>query len=64
MSIRQIMKSKAIVCSVPDTRKAEAVRNALEGPVTPQVPASILRAHPACELFLDEAAAALLARRP
>jgi glucosamine-6-phosphate deaminase len=64
MSIRQILKSKAIVCSVPDLRKAEAVRNALEGPVTPQVPASILRSHRACELFLDEAAASLLKRRP
>ena len=42
MSIRQIMKAKAIVCSVPGGRKAEAVRAAVEGPVTPQVPASIL----------------------
>ncbi len=33
MSIQQIMKSKAIVCSVPDRRKAEAVKNSLRGPV-------------------------------
>ena len=34
MSVRQIMKSRAIVCTVPDERKAEAVRNAVEGDVT------------------------------
>ena len=60
MSIRQIMKAKAIVCSVPDGRKAEAVRAAVEGPVTPQVPASILQRHPACHLFLDRPAASHL----
>ena len=63
MSVHQILKSKAIVCGVPDRRKAEAVRNTLEGPVTPQVPASSLQRHPACELFLDEASASLLKRR-
>jgi glucosamine-6-phosphate deaminase len=61
MSVRQILKSRAIVCTVPDQRKAEAVRNALEGPVTPAVPASILQRHPATTLFLDRAAASLLA---
>jgi glucosamine-6-phosphate deaminase len=60
MSIRQIMKSRAIVCTVPDERKAEAVRNAVEGEVTPQVPASILQRHEQCTLFLDKPAASLL----
>ena len=60
MSVRQIMKAEAIVCSVPDARKAEAVRAAVEGPVTPQVPASILQHHPACHLFLDGPAASHL----
>jgi glucosamine-6-phosphate deaminase len=59
MSVRQIMKSDAIVCTVPDERKAEAVRNATQGPVTPEVPASILQEHPDCRLFLDTAAASL-----
>jgi glucosamine-6-phosphate deaminase len=59
MSIRQIMKSTSIICTVPDERKAEAVRNATLGPVTPAVPASILRNHPDCQLFLDTAAASL-----
>jgi glucosamine-6-phosphate deaminase len=60
MSVRQIMKSRAIICTVPDERKAEAVRNAVEGAVTPKVPASILQRHANCTLFLDTPAASLL----
>ncbi|MFC7397501.1 glucosamine-6-phosphate deaminase [Chelatococcus sp. GCM10030263] len=58
MSIRQIMKAKLLVVSVPDARKADAVRHAVEGPVSPDYPASILQQHPACTLFLDTASAA------
>ena len=58
MSIRQILKSRLIVCSVPDQRKAEAVRNAVQGSVTPEVPASILQTHDDTLLFLDHASAA------
>jgi len=60
MSIRQILKSNAIVCTVPDSRKAEAVKKVVEGKVTPNVPASILQQHPQTMLYLDENAAALL----
>ena len=60
MGVRQIMKSRQIVCTVPDERKAEAVRNAVEGEVTPNVPASILQRHERCALFLDGSAASLL----
>ncbi|HJQ82273.1 MAG TPA: glucosamine-6-phosphate deaminase [Lacipirellulaceae bacterium] len=60
MSVRQIMKSRAIICTVPDERKAEAVRNAVEGEVTPSVPASILQRHNRCKLILDTSAAKLL----
>ena len=63
MSIRQILKSKTIVVTVPDERKAEAVRNALEGPVTPHCPASILRDHENGSIFLDGPAASLLANK-
>lgn len=62
MSVRQIMKSGSIICTVPDERKAQAVRNAVEGGVTPEVPASILQQHGDCVLYLDEAAARLLNR--
>ncbi|QNN22503.1 glucosamine-6-phosphate deaminase [Planctomycetales bacterium ZRK34] len=57
MSIRQIMKSKAIICSVPDQRKAEAVERCLYGPVSPEAPASILQNHPSVAVYLDRAAA-------
>ena len=60
MSVRQIMKSRAIVCSVPDRRKAKAVRAAIEGAVTPLVPASILQQHPQTTMYLDPPAASLL----
>ena len=60
MSIRQIMASRCIVCTVPDERKAVAVRSTLEGEITNTVPASILREHGDCHLFLDEPAASLL----
>ena len=64
MSIRQILASQAIVCSVPDARKAQAVVQAIEGPLTPELPASILRNHGAVSLFLDEPAASRLTWRP
>jgi len=53
MSIRQIMKSANIICSVPDERKAEAVKNCLEQEVSNRFPASILQQHPHCSVFLD-----------
>jgi len=60
MSIRQILKSAFLVVTVPDERKAEAVKNALEGPITPACPASILQQHGNCRIFLDAEAASLL----
>ena len=60
MSIQQIMKSRHIACCVPDKRKAQAVRNCIEGTVTNQAPASILQQHDNCVIFLDTAAASLL----
>jgi glucosamine-6-phosphate deaminase len=60
MSIRQILKSREIICVVPDGRKAAPVKAALEGPVTPDVPASALREHGNVTMYLDSASAALL----
>lgn len=62
MSVRWIMKSAAIVASVPDERKARAVRDSLEGKVSADVPASILRWHEDATLYLDPASASLLKR--
>ena len=60
MSIRQIMKSRCIICSVPDVRKAKAVQTCMEGPVTPQAPSSILQKHPNALVYLDPDSASLL----
>jgi glucosamine-6-phosphate deaminase len=58
MSIRQIMRSRQIVCTVPDARKARAVSACLGGPVSPLSPASILQTHPDCWFYLDRESAA------
>lgn len=60
MSIRQILKSGQIICSVPDSRKAEAVKNCFENPVSNLYPAGILRLHANCICFLDKFSSALL----
>ncbi|HXS54855.1 MAG TPA: glucosamine-6-phosphate deaminase [Hanamia sp.] len=60
MSVRRIMLSEHIVCTVPGSRKAKAVKNTLERPVSNCYPASILQNHPDCYLFLDQASASLL----
>lgn len=60
MSVVQILKSAHIICSVPDERKAVAVKNSLEQPVSNLFPASILQTHKNCALFLDKFSAAKL----
>ena len=60
MSIRQILKSRAIISVVPDARKAPAVKACFEGPVSPMAPASILSTHPNVTIYLDTQSAALL----
>lgn len=47
MSIKQIMKLNSIICSVPDLRKAEAVRKTVNGSISPEIPGSIMRRHKA-----------------
>ena len=62
MSVHQIMESRTIVCTVPDRRKAKAVHDCLSDQldVSPERPASILRRHPACHVYLDKESASLL----
>ena len=63
MTMKQILWAKAIVCTCPDARKAEAVKGALEGCVTNRLPSSFMQLHPDCGMFLDPASAALLQNR-
>jgi glucosamine-6-phosphate deaminase len=62
MSCKQILLSKSIIVSCPDERKAKAVKGSVEGPVTPQVPGSILQRHVDTTLYLDKASASLLGK--
>lgn len=64
MSVRQIMRSRTLVLTVPDQRKAVATKAAIEGPVQPSCPASIVQRHDNCTVFLDPAAASQLERPP
>jgi len=63
MSIKQILRSKHIICSVPDSRKAVAVKNTLEKHVSNLYPASILQTHANCYCYFDVASAALLTNK-
>jgi glucosamine-6-phosphate deaminase len=55
-----LMSARNWVCCVPEGRKAEAVRNALRGPISTACPASLARTHPHCTIFLDSESALLL----
>lgn len=63
MTMKQILWSKSIVCTCPDTRKADAVAGAVEGPVTKLLPSSFLQMHPDCGMFLDPPSAAKLTKK-
>jgi glucosamine-6-phosphate deaminase len=56
----ELLAVRAWVCCVPEARKAEAVRNALEGPIGTACPASIVRRHPNAHVFLDADSSAQL----
>jgi glucosamine-6-phosphate deaminase len=60
MSVKQIMKSRQIICSVPDSRKAPAVKDCFENRVSNLFPASILQTHKNCVCFLDKSSSSLL----
>lgn len=56
MGIKTIMQARKVVVVVSGTDKADIVKEAFFGPVTPQVPASILQLHNDVVLVADEAA--------
>jgi len=60
MGIRAIMQARRIVVVVSGEGKARAVRDSVRGPITPQVPASILQLHRNVTLVCDEPALSLL----
>ena len=62
MGIGTIMRAKKILIIVSGEDKAEIVRDAFFGPVTPKVPASILQMHPDVTLVADAAALSKIPR--
>ncbi|HEU0175389.1 MAG TPA: glucosamine-6-phosphate deaminase [Blastocatellia bacterium] len=60
MTVKQIMKAREIVCVAPDARKSQAVKNCFENEISPQFPASILRAHGDTIVYLDTESSTLL----
>lgn len=60
LGIKNIMHARKIILVAKGANKAEIVRKMLEGPVSTEVPASILQLHPNCEFLLDEKAAQFL----
>jgi len=62
LTIPFFLRTPHAVVTVPGPAKARAVRDALEGPIDPRCPASILRRHPGAVLFLDADSGALLSR--
>ena len=60
MGIQSIMQSKMIVLMAYGQGKADAIKQMIEGPVTEDLPASVLQKHPNVVVIVDEAAASAL----
>lgn len=60
MGIKSIMQSKQIVLLAFGEKKADAIQKMVEGPVTSDVPASVLQNHPNVTVIVDEEAASKL----
>jgi glucosamine-6-phosphate deaminase len=55
-----LMSARNLICCVPEKRKAEALRDALEGPLSEACPASLVVTHPRAQIYLDPESASLL----
>jgi len=61
--IRNIMHTRKLVLVAKGAHKAEIIEKAILGPVTTDIPASVVQLHPNCEILLDAAAAERIAGR-
>ena len=61
--IKNIMQTRKIVLIAKGAHKAEIIEQAILGPVTTDIPASVVQLHPNCEILLDAAAGARIAER-
>lgn len=60
MSVRQILRCKQLICSVPDQRKARAVAMCLYDQISVYSPCSVLRTKKECTLLLDRPSSMLV----
>ena len=63
MGVGDIMRAKKIVLIATGKSKAKAIKALVEGEVTPECPASILKLHSDVTIFLDKESASLLGDR-
>ena len=62
MGIKNVMNAKSIILLASGANKADAIKATLEGPVTEEMPASILQLHPNCYFVIDKDAASKLSK--
>lgn len=63
MGIKSIMQCRSVMILASGKGKADAIKKALEGPITPELPASVLQLHRDLTVIVDEEAASLLEKR-
>jgi glucosamine-6-phosphate deaminase len=63
MGIGTIMESRTILLLASGQHKSQAIQQAIEGPVTATVPASVLQLHARAKFIIDEDAATRLQRK-
>lgn len=61
MGVKTVMNARKLLLIALGEAKADAIKATVEGPVTPECPASVLQLHPDAIVFCDEAAASKLA---
>ena len=64
LTIPALLSARKVICIAPEKRKSKPVKAMLEGPITTDCPASILRQQAHATLFLDMDSASLLTSRP
>ena len=62
LTVHALLRPDTVLVLTPEARKGRAVKAALEGPVTPLCPASILQTQPRAHLYLDQESSSLLDR--
>jgi len=59
--IKNIMQTRKLILIAKGAHKADIIKQAILGPVTTDIPASVVQLHPNCEILLDAEAAAGIA---